>query len=465
MWSADPRSLWDFPASMLAEFFANHGMFGLAGRPNWLTVRGGSSRYVEAITRPLGERLRLSTPVRRIDRFDDRVEVTPSGGEPERFDEVVLATHSNQALAMLSPTPAEAEVLGAIPYQENEVVLHTDRAQLPRRRRAWASWNYHLGDEAAGRTTVTYHMNRLQSLDAEQDFCVTLNRTERIDPEAVLRTLRYDHPVFTPAGLQAQRRWEEVSGVDRTHYCGAYWGYGFHEDGVASALRVCARFGALTGMSASALYEGWVRHRRHTPVEHEFRYRLFMSYLDLSELPELLDGVPLWSARRPAPAWFRRSDYLDVDHDGPVRVLTHVRTFGHLFNPVSLYYLFDGAGERVERVIAEVTNTPWGERHSYELDGLDSTVDKDFHVSPFLGMDSEYRIRMTEPGDSLGVHMESRRDGEVDFDATLSLRRRELSARPLLTYPFMTARMVLGIYAQAVRLKLKGAPYHPHPAR
>ena len=244
VWSADPKRIWDFPASMLAEFFANHGMFGFADRPAWLTVKGGSSRYVEALTRPLGERLRLSTPVRRIERFDDRVEVTPAGGEPEHFDEVVLAVHSDQALRMLAdPSAAEAEVLGSIPYQPNETVLHSDRSLLPRRRRAWASWNFHLQERPSGRTTVTYHMNRLQSLRADRELCVTLNRTEAIEPESMIRVLRYDHPVYTPAGLAAQRRWEEVSGVRRTHYCGAYWGYGFHEDGVVSGLRVCAQFG------------------------------------------------------------------------------------------------------------------------------------------------------------------------------------------------------------------------------
>jgi predicted NAD/FAD-binding protein len=244
VWSADPRRMWEFPASMLAEFFANHGMFGLADRPTWLTVKGGSARYVEALVDPLGERLRLSTPVRRIERFDDRVEITPAGGEPESFDEAVLAVHSDQALRMLAdPSGAEAEVLGAIPYQPNDTVLHTDRSLLPRRRRAWASWNFHLEDRPAKRTTVTYHMNRLQSLRADREFCVTLNRTHAIDPESVIKVLRYDHPVYTPAGLAAQRRWHEVSGVRRTHYCGAYWGYGFHEDGVVSGLRVCAQFG------------------------------------------------------------------------------------------------------------------------------------------------------------------------------------------------------------------------------
>jgi uncharacterized protein len=244
VWSADPKRVWDFPASMLAEFFANHGMFGLTDRPSWLTVKGGSSRYVDALTRPLGERLRLSTPVRRVERFDDCVEVTPAGGEPERFDDVVLAVHSDQALRMLTdPSAAEAEVLGSIPYQPNETVLHSDRSLLPRRRRAWASWNFHLQERVTGKTTVTYHMNKLQSLRADREFCITLNRTEAIAPESMIRVLRYDHPVYTPAGLAAQRRWDEVSGIRRTHYCGAYWGYGFHEDGVVSGLRVCAHFG------------------------------------------------------------------------------------------------------------------------------------------------------------------------------------------------------------------------------
>jgi predicted NAD/FAD-binding protein len=242
VWSADPRQLRSFPAALLAEFFDNHGMFGLTGRPRWRAVAGGSARYVERLVAPLN--LRLSTPVARVERFADHVDVTPARGGPERFDEVILAVHSDQALAMLAdPSPAEADLLGAIPYQANEVVLHTDASLLPRRRRAWASWNFHLQDEPAERATVTYHMNRLQSLDSDAEYCVTLNRTEAIDPELVIEAREFAHPVFTHAGLVAQRRWGEISGVRRTHYCGAYWGYGFHEDGVESARRVCERFG------------------------------------------------------------------------------------------------------------------------------------------------------------------------------------------------------------------------------
>jgi predicted NAD/FAD-binding protein len=248
VWSADPAQMWSFPARFLVEFFANHGMLGLRERPSWRTVTGGSQRYVEALTRPFRDRLRLQTPVRRIERFEDRVELTPAGGEPERFDEVVIATHADQALALLADAaPLERELLGAFPYQDNEAVLHTDARMLPRRRRAWASWNYHLLDEPTGRSTVTYHMNRLQSLRAEREYCVTLNRTERIDPAAVIRTIAYAHPVYTAAGVAAQARHGEISGRNRTHYCGAYWGWGFHEDGVRSGERVAE---ALTAVPA-----------------------------------------------------------------------------------------------------------------------------------------------------------------------------------------------------------------------
>jgi uncharacterized protein len=244
VWSADPAQRWCFPARFLAEFFDNHGVLSFRGRPRWRTVAGGSARYVEALTRPFAHRLRLATPVRAIARRPDHVLVTARGGETERFDEVVLATHSDQALALLTDaTDSEHEILGAIPYQRNDAVLHTDARMLPRRRRAWASWNYHLLERPGDRTTVTYHMNRLQSLSADVELCVTLNRTEAIDPERVLRTISYAHPVFTRDGVRAQRRAEEISGRNRTSYCGAYWGWGFHEDGVASAARVAERFG------------------------------------------------------------------------------------------------------------------------------------------------------------------------------------------------------------------------------
>jgi uncharacterized protein len=244
VWSADPAQRWSFPARFLAEFFDNHGMLSFRGRPRWRAIRGGSARYVEALTRPLGHRVRLATPVDAVTRTADHVLVKPRGCVAERFDEVVLATHSDQALALLSDaTDAEHAILSAIPYQRNEAVLHTDARMLPRRRRAWASWNYHLLEQPSDRTTITYHMNRLQSLRCPAQLCVTLNRSDAIDPAKVIRTIAYAHPVFTHAGVAAQRRVGEISGHNRTNYCGAYWGWGFHEDGVVSALRVAKRLG------------------------------------------------------------------------------------------------------------------------------------------------------------------------------------------------------------------------------
>jgi uncharacterized protein len=244
VWSADPRQMWSFPARFLVEFFDNHGMLSFRGRPRWRTVTGGSARYVQALLGTLDGRLRLRTPVRAVTRAPDHVLVTPGGGEAERYDHVVLATHSDQALALLADAgDREREILGAIPFQSNEAVLHTDARMLPRRRRAWASWNYHLLEDPTRQATVTYHMNRLQSLRSTREFCVTLNRTAEIDPHHVIRTIAYHHPVYTPESVGAQRRFHEISARNRTHFCGAYWGWGFHEDGVVSALRVAERFG------------------------------------------------------------------------------------------------------------------------------------------------------------------------------------------------------------------------------
>jgi predicted NAD/FAD-binding protein len=249
VWSADPEQMWSFPARFLVQFFDNHGMLDLKERPKWRVIQGGSQRYVEALTAPFADAIRLHTPVERVVRDDRGVTVTPRGGDPERFDHVVLAVHADQALAILGPdaTARERELLGAFPFAPNEAVLHHDTRLLPRRRRAWASWNYHLLSTPTGKPAVTYHMNRLQSLASDRQWCVTLNRTEAIDPAKIVRTIQYAHPVFTVAGMQAQERVGEISGGrGRTHFCGAYWGWGFHEDGVVSGLRVARELGAAT---------------------------------------------------------------------------------------------------------------------------------------------------------------------------------------------------------------------------
>lgn len=243
VWSAPLGQMAAFPARSFVEFFNNHGMLNVNNRPQWRSIKGGSREYVKKLTSSFAKSIRLNSPVTAVQRAADGVTVT-SCGKKEYFDRVILACHSDQALAMLAdPSVAEREILGSIPYQYNETVLHTDQALLPRNKRAWASWNYRLPRTDSANVTVTYNMNMLQTIQAPVEFCVTLNQTDEIDPAKILRRINYHHPVYTHATVRAQKRRAEISNVNRTHYCGAYWEYGFHEDGVRSALAVCRDFG------------------------------------------------------------------------------------------------------------------------------------------------------------------------------------------------------------------------------
>ncbi|RIK67444.1 MAG: FAD-dependent oxidoreductase [Planctomycetota bacterium] len=244
IWSADPAGLNDFPARYMAGFYKNHGMLNIRHRPRWRVIQGGSCRYIEPLTAPYRERIRLGCRVGSVTRADDHVEIRGERFGTERFDAVILACHSDQALALLSdPSQMEREILGAIPYQANETVLHTDTSILPKRRRAWAAWNYLIPENIRGRATLTYNMNVLQTLPARKTYCVSLNSHDLISPAETLRAMTYHHPVYTLGGVRAQQKRDEINGVRRTWFCGAYWGYGFHEDGVNSALAVCRDFG------------------------------------------------------------------------------------------------------------------------------------------------------------------------------------------------------------------------------
>jgi len=219
------------PARFLIGFFRNHGMLTVNDRPEWRTICGGSQEYVARLVAPFRSRIHLRTPVAAVRRIGRRVQLRLGSGELLNFDRVFFACHSDQALALLADASAvEREVLGAIPYQENEVVR-----LLPRRKLAWAAWNYHIAREPAARVCVTYNMNILQALPAQASVCVTLNRSSSIDPARVLRRLVYHHPLFTPAAVSAQGRLAEINGVNHSYFCGAYWRNGFHEDGVVSA--------------------------------------------------------------------------------------------------------------------------------------------------------------------------------------------------------------------------------------
>jgi predicted NAD/FAD-binding protein len=243
IWSTHPGSMLSFPARFFVRFLMNHGMLTINDRPLWRTIEGGSARYVEKLTAPFRDRIRLRTPVEWIRRQPGGVIIKAAGQEALRYDAVFLACHSDQALRLLAdPTTAEREVLGAIPYQRNDAVLHTDARLMPRRRLAWACWNYHSLPQREGPLALTYNMNMLQGIDSEQPLLVTLNDDGVVDPERVILRTTYHHPVFTPAGVAAQARHRELNGFRGTYYCGAWWRYGFHEDGVVSALAALGHF-------------------------------------------------------------------------------------------------------------------------------------------------------------------------------------------------------------------------------
>lgn len=248
VWSCPPRAVKEFPAATLIRFFDNHRFLTISDQAQWKTIPGGCARYIAPISRPLKDRVFTGAKIAGVSRQEDGVTLHFAEGRPAlRFDEVIFATHGDQVLPLLKDASAkEKEVMGAFRTSRNDVVLHTDEGLLPRREAARASWNYLLHmDERNGNSpvTMTYHMNRLQSLPVKENYCVTLNANAQIRPEKVLRKFVYNHPLYTGEAICAQKRWSEISGVNRTHFCGAYWSYGFHEDGVSSALRVVASQG------------------------------------------------------------------------------------------------------------------------------------------------------------------------------------------------------------------------------
>jgi predicted NAD/FAD-binding protein len=240
IWSAEPATILDFPARHFGRFFSNHGLLQIRDRPRWRTVTGGAREYVRAILAALPGRVRLATPIEWVRRLPDRVLVKPRGEDVGVFDAVVFACHADQALGLLKdPGRQEQEILGAVPFQPNQAVLHTDERLLPSRPLAHAAWNYHrLRGDGGGRVSVTYDLTRLQNLASPRRILLTLNADDAIDARQVLARMTYTHPVYNRASMAAQARWIELAGVNRSYYCGAWWGYGFHEDGVRSGLAV-----------------------------------------------------------------------------------------------------------------------------------------------------------------------------------------------------------------------------------
>lgn len=243
IWSMPMAQMLNFPVEFFVRFFKNHGLLSVNNRPQWRVIEGGSSAYIAPLTVTFKQKIRLNCPVLQVERDADGVVIHSSAGS-ERFDKVVFACHSDQALKLLAkPSEAERSILGALPYADNEVVLHTDTRLLPSRKRAWASWNYRLGGAGHTLAAVTYDMNILQGIQSDTTFCVSLNQSAGISPSMVLGRFIYAHPQYSLAAVAAQARWEELNGAQHSFYCGAYWANGFHEDGVVSALRVARSFG------------------------------------------------------------------------------------------------------------------------------------------------------------------------------------------------------------------------------
>ncbi len=237
IWSTDAQQMLSFPARFFVRFFHHHGMLTVNDRPQWLTIKGGSASYVSALTSSFKHKIRLNTPIKSVRRLKSSVRIKPLHQKEETFDYVFFACHSDQALKLLSDkTTDEQSILSAIPFQENNIYLHHDDTLMPKRKLAWAAWNYHVTTPAASQVAVTYNMNILQNLQSATPLLVTLNHIQNINPAKVIKRIRYMHPIYTLAGAAAQAKHAEISGKNRTGYAGAYWGNGFHEDGVVSAL-------------------------------------------------------------------------------------------------------------------------------------------------------------------------------------------------------------------------------------
>jgi predicted NAD/FAD-binding protein len=244
IWSSTLDEMMGFPLVFFVRFFKNHGLLSVNDRPQWRVIEGGSSAYLTPLIRQFHDRIRLNARITQVNRRIEEVIIHFADGSQQTFDQVVFACHSDEALALLAdPSETEKDILSAIPYRNNEVVLHTDTRLLPKKKLAWSSWNYHLGEDRTKPATLSYNMNILQHFTSETTYVVTLNQTDMIAPEKILRRFNYTHPTFTLAGMKAQERWLEINGVNNTWFCGAYWRNGFHEDGCWSGVRVANGLG------------------------------------------------------------------------------------------------------------------------------------------------------------------------------------------------------------------------------
>ena len=497
VWSCDPDVALDYPARYLFEFLHHHRMLQVFGSPTWRTVVGGSREYVDRVAGVLDD-VRVGTKVTSVRDTGSGVEVTDGNGVVTTVDAVVIATHPDQALAMLAePTAEQREVLSSIPYSANTALLHTDTSLLPRALAARASWNFHRPAQAGNGVTVTYDLTRLQRLDTDTRYLVTLGGDDLVDPESVIDRMEYAHPLYDPSSVAARLRLSSIH-TDRIAFAGAYDGWGFHEDGARSGVAAAERLGfgwpaaqpprlrtndkdrrrfpavwyqtAVPG-GAGIVYRTTIRHTRRTPFRRTFTHHSHTWLVDLDHLPDhgLLGrfeardhlGSPHRTLRQNVVR-FLAAQGVDLD-GGQILMAAQPRAFAFCFNPISVFWCFDRFGEQAA-VVVEVHNT-YGDRHAYlvhpDQQGR-ATTGKQMYVSPFHGTDGTYEIAVPPPGERLHVAVTLHTDDGAAFSASLTgvaTRHGPLRAAPAALVGALQIRMH-GIWLWLRRLPLRPRPHH-----
>ncbi|WP_202879234.1 FAD-dependent oxidoreductase [Nocardioides cynanchi] len=482
VWSCDPEVALDYPARYLFEFLSHHGMLAITGSPEWRTVAGGSREYVAKVAAALPD-VRLGTKVTSVRETPTGVEVTDGNGRVTSYDAAIIATHPDQALAMLeSPTPAQRQALVAIPYSDNPALLHTDESLLPREPRARASWNFLRPRVARAGVTVTYDLTRLQRLPTQTRYLVTLGAgdgTESlVDPSKVIARMEYAHPLYTPASVAAQRQLPDAN-TERLAFAGAYHGWGFHEDGARSGAAAATHLGlawpeqthAAAGRRSpeTGMFDTRIRHVRRRPFKRSFDNRAHTWMVDLDDLPDhgLLGrfegrdhlGSPERGIRANVDA-FLSAHGIDLT-GGRVLMAANARAFGYCFNPISVFWCFD-RHHAPAGVIVEVHNT-YGDRHAYLVHPDErgrARADKKLYVSPFHGTDGWYDLSVPVPGDELLVSVTLHTDDGAAFSVTQTGQRTTTNA--LRAAP-QAIRGAVAIRTQGIWLWARRLPIQPRP--
>lgn len=480
VWSCDPEVALEYPARYLFTFLEHHGMLQVFGSPTWRTVTGGSREYVARVAAAIPE-VRLGCKVTSVLETAAGVEITDGNGAVSTYDAVVVATHPAQALALLAePTPAQRDVLSALPYSANTALLHTDTSLLPTLPQVRASWNFlrpAARRAAPGAVTVTYDLTRLQRLDSDVHYLVTLGGEHLVDPDLVIERMEYEHPLYTPGSVAAQRRLPEID-TDRLAFAGAYHGWGFHEDGARSGLAAVERLGLTWGAAAAprvgagVVYETTVRHTRRAPFRRTFENRSRTWLVDVDDLPDhgLLGrfeardhlGDPRRSIRANVEA-FLAGQGVDLA-GGRILMAANARALGYCFNPISVFWCFRRSGD-LAGVVVEVHNT-YGDRHAYLVHPDErgrARIPKAMYVSPFHGTDGVYDLAVPVPGDRLHVAVSLTADDGPRFSASLTGNRTAGGTRGAWRAAPTALRGSLLIRAHGIRLWLRRLPVRPRP--